>query len=144
MSATMADEDFYQNLMQYMNQNTTTPFMYSNPLSFSPHEAEKHSLDDAEDFAEDANDSKRRGIVPQRTCSYSVESANSAMDSGSDETESKPKKKPGRKMMMTEPANVRLSGLPPLIVRNGKHRIERPSAHSENARRLMSRASSRE
>jgi hypothetical protein len=60
----MADEDFYQNLMQYMNQNTTTPFMYSNPLSFSPHEAEKHSLDDAEDFAEDANDSKRRGIVP--------------------------------------------------------------------------------
>jgi AP-1-like transcription factor len=29
------------------------------------------------------------------------------MDSGSDETESKPKKKPGRKMMMTEPANKR-------------------------------------
>lgn len=35
-----------------------------------------------------------------------VESTNSGMDSGSDEADSKPKKKPGRKMMMTEPLNV--------------------------------------
>jgi len=36
-----------------------------------------------------------------------IESSNSqTMESGSDETDSKPKKKPGRKMMMTEPANV--------------------------------------
>ena len=63
MSATMADDDFYQNLLQYMNQNTTTPFIYSNPLSFSPHEAEKHSLDDAEEMDEDAMDTKRRGAL---------------------------------------------------------------------------------
>ena len=59
----MADDDFYQNLLQYMNQSTTSPFMYSNPLSFTPHEAEKHSLDDAEGTSEDANDSKRRGAL---------------------------------------------------------------------------------
>jgi len=63
MSANMGDDDFYQNLLQYMNQNTTTPFMYSNPLSFSPHEAEKHSLDDTESMNNDATDSKRRGAL---------------------------------------------------------------------------------
>jgi hypothetical protein len=59
----MADEDFYQNLLQYMNQNTATPLMFSNPLSFSPHEAEKHSLDDVEGMNDDAADTKRRGAL---------------------------------------------------------------------------------
>lgn len=60
MSATMGDDEFYQNLLQYMNQNTSTTFVDTMPMSFSPHEAEKHSLD--EPMAEDgAMDSKRRG-----------------------------------------------------------------------------------
>jgi len=96
MSAAFGDDDFYQNLLQYMNQSTTPQgnVLYTTPPSFSPHEAEKHSLDD--DSVMDEGESKRR------------ESTNSqAMDSGSDEPDSKPKKKPGRKMMMTEPANKR-------------------------------------
>jgi hypothetical protein len=107
MSATMGDDDFYQNLLQYMNQSTSTPFLNSMPLSFSPQETEKHSLD--ETMTDDgAMDSKRRGAFSYHNeVSFIVESANSAMDSGSDEADSKPKKKPGRKMMMTEPANVR-------------------------------------
>lgn len=61
MSATLGDDDFYQNLLQYMNQNTTqSSFM---PLSFSPHEAEKHSLEDG--TMTDEVDSKRRGVSLQ-------------------------------------------------------------------------------
>jgi hypothetical protein len=60
MSATMGDDDFYQNLLQYMNQSTSTSFLDGMPMSFSPHEAEKHSLD--ETMTDDgAMDTKRRG-----------------------------------------------------------------------------------
>ena len=58
-------------------------------------------------------------IISEEVCSISIdkrikfliivclESSNSqAMDSGSGEIDNKPKKKPGRKMMMTEPVNV--------------------------------------
>ena len=102
----MGDDDFYQNLLQHMNQNTQDPFLYSTPMLFSPHEAEKHTLDD--DSVMDEGESKRRGMHISRNCTDSIESTNSqAMDSGSDETDNKvTKKKPGRKMMMTEPANV--------------------------------------
>src|SRR5271154_1712411 len=48
--------------------------------------------------------------VVDKILTVGIESSNSqAMDSGSDEADQKPKKKPGRKMMMTEPANVCLS-----------------------------------
>ena len=58
----MGDDEFYQNLLQYMNQSTSTSFLDSMPLSFSPHEAEKHSLDLDEPMIEDgAMDPKRRG-----------------------------------------------------------------------------------
>jgi hypothetical protein len=109
MSGTMGTDDFYQNLLQYMNQNTQFETIDPAPLSFSPHEAEKHSLDD--EVMTDDFDNKRRGAFSsgpkKRTDPVSLESAQSnGMDSGSDEADSKPKKKPGRKMMTTEPANV--------------------------------------
>ena len=48
--------------------------------------------------------------IVDKILTVGIESSNSqAMDSGSDEADQKPKKKPGRKMMMTEPANVSLS-----------------------------------
>jgi len=59
MSTAMGDDDFYQNLLQYMNQNNQNPFQFSNPLSFSPTEAEKHGLDES---MTDESDNKRRGI----------------------------------------------------------------------------------
>ena len=112
MSAPLGSDDFYQNLLQYMNHNTTTSPVFTSPpatispMSFSTHEAEKHSRDET---MTDANESKRRGVfsVVDKSTDLFVESSNSqAVDSGSDEPDSKPKKKPGRKMMMTEPANV--------------------------------------
>lgn len=58
MSATVSDPDFYQNLLQFMNQSSENPFLNTVP-TFSPHEAEKHSLD--ESMIEDT-DPKRRGV----------------------------------------------------------------------------------
>ena len=110
MSGTLGNDDFYQNLLQYMNQNTQYETISPQPMSFSPHEAEKHGRDE---IMTDENDSKRRGAFPsdrvwQEADSVFLESAQSnGVDSGSDETDLKPKKKPGRKMMTTEPANVR-------------------------------------
>lgn len=60
MSGTLGDNDFYENLLQYMNENTQIAFMNQTPLSFSPHEAEKHSLED-ETMTEEV-DNKRRGM----------------------------------------------------------------------------------
>jgi hypothetical protein len=60
MSATLGDNDFYEDLLQYMNENTQISFMNQTPLSFSPHEAEKRSLED-ETMMEDV-DNKRRGM----------------------------------------------------------------------------------
>ena len=71
-----------------------------------------------------------------------LESANSgAMESGS-ETESKPKKKPGRKMMMTEPANVILPIIKDRLTynRNVRLRIGRPNEPSANVRKPILRA----
>lgn len=73
MSAGLGNDDFYQNLLQYMNRNAQSPsnavFQYneSNPLSFSPHEAEKHSLDET---MMDESDYKRRGVFS--SCSTSL------------------------------------------------------------------------
>ena len=58
MSATFGDDEFYNNLLQYMNQTTQGSFLNTMPLSFSPHEAEKHGLDET---MTDVTDSKRRG-----------------------------------------------------------------------------------
>lgn len=60
MSATLEDNDFYQNIFQYMDQDTDNTFMNQIPLSFSPHEAEKHSLED-ETMTHEL-DNKRRGV----------------------------------------------------------------------------------
>ena len=57
MSGVLGDDDFYQNLLKYMNQNTEYSNFQSLP-SFSPHEAEKHGLDEV---MTDQTDSKRRG-----------------------------------------------------------------------------------
>jgi hypothetical protein len=63
MSATLGDDDFYNNLLQYMNPNTIqNPFMNPQPLSFSPHEAEKHGRED--EPMNDQVDPKRRGVYP--------------------------------------------------------------------------------
>lgn len=64
MSAAFGDDDFYQNLLQYMNQNTITAqssSMNTIPLSFSPHEAEKRGLED--EPMSDEIDTKRRGAL---------------------------------------------------------------------------------
>jgi hypothetical protein len=60
MSATFGDDDFYQNLFQYMDPNTHNTLMNQIPLSFSPHEAEKHGLED--ETMTDELDNKRRGV----------------------------------------------------------------------------------
>ena len=58
MSATLADADFYQSMLQYMDQDTQNPFMDTITPSFLPHEAEKHTLDESmKDI-----DTKRRGV----------------------------------------------------------------------------------
>ena len=62
MSAALEDEDFYMNVLRYMNQddrrNVST---FINPMtsSFPTHEAEKHGLDDETTLNE--LESKRRG-----------------------------------------------------------------------------------
>jgi hypothetical protein len=61
MSAALGDDDFYSNLMQYMNQDSLNPFLNSTAMSLSPHEAEKHTLDD-DDSVMDEGESKRRGM----------------------------------------------------------------------------------
>jgi hypothetical protein len=74
----------------------------------------------------------------------SLESSNSqAMDSGSEDTDVKPKKKPGRKMMTTEPANVcfPFPFMSDVTLRNERPKIELLKEHSENERKLMSRDS---
>jgi hypothetical protein len=58
MSGALGSDDFYQNLLQYMNQNTQYETVNSLPLSFAPHEAEKHGRDEV---MTDENDNKRRG-----------------------------------------------------------------------------------
>jgi len=63
MSATVADTDFYQNLLEYMNQNGPNPFLTTiDTSSFLPHETEKHSLDEAMKDINDP-DPKRRGAI---------------------------------------------------------------------------------
>jgi hypothetical protein len=111
MSATLGGDDYYQNLLQYMNQNTESSFLDSASLSLSPHETEKRGFDDMQT---DQADTKRRGILSvsryvDKALTALIESSKSqASDSTSNDTDTKPKKKPGRKLMMTEPANVHL------------------------------------
>lgn len=66
MSASLGDDDFYQNLFQFMNQSSVTQnpsFINPMPLALSPHEAEKHARD--ENMMDDGEgDSKRRGAFP--------------------------------------------------------------------------------
>jgi hypothetical protein len=110
MSTTLGDNDYYQNLLQYMNSNNQDSFLNSASLSFSPHEAEKRTLDEMQT---DQTDAKRRGksfisSYVDKTLTVLIESSKSqATDSGSKEPDLKPKKKPGRKLMIAEPANVR-------------------------------------
>jgi hypothetical protein len=65
------------------------------------------------------------------------------MESGSEEVETKPKKKPGRKMMMTEPANVLvLSSYHPLTGdRNVKLKTGPPNERSGNVRKFTLKVS---
>jgi len=82
--------------------------------------------------------------VADKILTVGIESSNSqAMDSGSDEADQKPKKKPGRKMMMTEPANVCLNsgGVydSDCMFRNEKHRIGLLNEPSGNERKPTSK-----
>lgn len=60
MSATLGDDDFFQNVLQYIDQNTRDSFMTQTPPSFYPHEAEKRGLED-EPMTNEL-DNKRRGV----------------------------------------------------------------------------------
>lgn len=109
MSATIGNDDYYQNLLQYMNLNTQSSILNSAPSSFSPHETEKRGLDE---MLMDQADTKRRGISSNcrcvdKTLTTLIDSSNSqSTDPVSNEADMKAKKKPGRKLMMTEPASV--------------------------------------
>jgi len=66
MSASLGDNDFYQNLFQFMNQSSVTqnpsfvnPTM---PLSLAQYESEKHGRD--ESMMDEGGDGKRRGQFP--------------------------------------------------------------------------------
>jgi hypothetical protein len=63
-NTTLGDNDFYQNLFQFMNQSSVTQnpaFINPIPLSLSPHEAEKHARDDESMMDDEEGDNKRRG-----------------------------------------------------------------------------------